>query len=377
VLKSQLTAKNKTAAINTYAVPVIRYTAGVIVWPKEEIKNIDIQTRKLFTMHGAFHPKSSTNRLYQPRKEGGRGLCSIEQTIYEEEGNLNKYVKEMSKNDKHLEEYHKQNKQINEERNQQEKWQNKPLHGHYHQSIEKVADISKSYQWLEKSDIRDNTEALIMAAQEQALKTRAIEAKIYHTSQNSKCRLCGEQDETIQHIISGCKMLAGTAYTERLNQVALLVYRNNCKVYELETPDKWWEIPNKVQQNDQAKILWDFHIQTDKQVIANQPDIVLIDKSKKKAIIIDIAIPNDVNIKSKEHEKITKYQPLAEELSRIWKVKTKVIPVVVGALGALTSTHEQWLSEIPGQQDSNKIQKCTLLGTAKILRRTLKLPGLW
>jgi hypothetical protein len=237
--------------------------------------------------------------------------------------------------------------------------------------------MAKTYQWLEKTDIRDSTEALIMAAQEQALKTRAIEAKIYHTRQDPRCRLCKQHDETVQHITSGCTQLAGTAYTERHNQVALIVYRNICQVYDLETPRNWWEIPEKVVENEKAKILWDFHIQTDKQVMANQPDIVIVDKEKKVATIIDIAVPMDINIKAKEHEKIEKYQPLSEELRRIWKVNTKVVPVVVGALGALTAQHEKWLSEIPGQHNSTLLQKSTLLGTAKILRRTLKLPGLW
>ena len=216
-----------------------------------------------------------------------------------------------------------------------------------------------------------------MAAQEQAVKTRAIEAKIWHTRQDSKCRLCKQHDETIQHIITGCTKLAGTAYMERHNQVALIVYRNICKTYNIETPKNWWEYPEKVVENDQAKILWDFHIQTDKQVRANQPDIVIVDKDKKEATIIDIAIPNDVNIREKEHEKIDKYQPLSEELRRIWKVKTNVVPVVVGSLGAVTPTHQQWLDKIPGKHCRNTLQKCTLLGTSKIIRRTLKLPGLW
>lgn len=270
--------------------------------------------------------------------------------------------------------YHKPKINVPQE---QSSWKNKPLHGKFHQQITKVADLSKTYQWLEKADLKDNTEALILAAQEQALKTRAIEAKIYKTRQDPKCRLCNEQDETIQHIISGCKQLAGTAYTERHNQVANIIYRQICETYDLETPKNWWETPNKAIENSKAKILWDFYIQTDKQVLANQPDIVIIDKDKKQATIIDIAIPNDYNIQDKEKEKVQKYQPLREELERIWKVKTKVVPVVVGSLGALTSAHERWLGELPGKYNSTTLQKCALLGTSKILRRVLNLPGLW
>ncbi|XP_054913489.1 uncharacterized protein LOC129377515 [Poeciliopsis prolifica] len=247
----------------------------------------------------------------------------------------------------------------------------------YHQQITQVADISKSYQWLEKAGLKDSTEALILAAQEQALNTRAIEAQIYHTRQDPRCRLCKEAPETVQHITAGCKILAGKAYMERHNQVAGIVYRNICAEYGLETPRSKWETPPKVVENARAKILWDFQIQTDKMVMANQPDIVVVDKHQRKAVVVDVAIPSDCNIRKKEHEKLEKYQGLREELERAWKVKTTVVPVVIGALGAVTPKLEQWLQQIPGTTSDISVQKCAVLGTAKILRRTLKLPGLW
>ncbi|XP_051924320.1 uncharacterized protein LOC127602290 [Hippocampus zosterae] len=221
----------------------------------------------------------------------------------------------------------------------------------YHRTITEVADLKKSHQWLERAGLKDSTEALILAAQEQALNTRAIEAQIYHTRQDPRCRLYKEAPETIQHITAGCKMLAGKAYMERHNQVAGIVYRNICAEYGLETPRSKWETPPKVVENDRAKILWDFQIQTDKMVMANQPDIVIIDKGKRKAVVVDVAVPSDGNIRKKEHEKLEKYQGLREELERAWK--------------------------IPGTTSDISVQKCAVLGTARILRRTLKLPGLW
>ena len=116
-----------------------------------------------------------------------------------------------------------------------------PPHGMYHRQIEEVADIKKSYQWLEKAGLKDSTEALIMAAQEQALSTRSIEVGIYHTRQDPRCRLCKDAPETVQHIIAGCKMQAGTAYMERHNQVAGIVYRNICTEYGLEVPRSEWK----------------------------------------------------------------------------------------------------------------------------------------
>ena len=54
-----------------------------------------------------------------------------------------------------------------------------------------------------------------------------------------------------------------------------------------------------------------------------------------------------------------------------------MVPVVIGALGAVTPKLREWLQQIPGRTSEISVQKSALLGTAKILRRTLKLPGLW
>ena len=58
-------------------------------------------------------------------------------------------------------------------------------------------------------------------------------------------------------------------------------------------------------------------------------------------------------------------------------MKATVVPVVIGALGAVTPKLEEWLQQIPGKTSDISVQKSAVLGTAKILRRTLKLPGLW
>ena len=63
-LKSKLNGKNKILAINTYVVSILRYGAGILKWTADESKNMDRKSRKILTMHGAFHPKSDTDRLY-------------------------------------------------------------------------------------------------------------------------------------------------------------------------------------------------------------------------------------------------------------------------------------------------------------------------
>ena len=42
---------------------------------------MDQRTRQLMTMHKALHPRDNVDRLYVPRKEGGRGLAIIEDSV--------------------------------------------------------------------------------------------------------------------------------------------------------------------------------------------------------------------------------------------------------------------------------------------------------
>src|SRR6185436_7886221 len=92
ILKSKLNAGNTIQAINSWAIPVIRYTAGVIDWTRLELDELDRKTRKLMTAHHALHPQSDVDRLYLARNEGGRGLLQVRQSVEEEECALTHYV---------------------------------------------------------------------------------------------------------------------------------------------------------------------------------------------------------------------------------------------------------------------------------------------
>ena len=81
VLKSNLIVGNLVHGVNTWAVSLLRYSAAFVVWKKSELQAIDIKTMKLFTIYGVLDPKSDVDRLYIPRKEGGRGLISIEDCV--------------------------------------------------------------------------------------------------------------------------------------------------------------------------------------------------------------------------------------------------------------------------------------------------------
>jgi len=92
ILKSELNAGNTVCAINIWALPVIWYTAGIVDWTVAELQEADRRTRKLLTMYGAFNLNGDVDRLYIDRKNGGKGLIQVEQSIREEECRLAEYV---------------------------------------------------------------------------------------------------------------------------------------------------------------------------------------------------------------------------------------------------------------------------------------------
>ena len=171
VLKSKLNGGNLVCGVNTLAVSLIRYSAAFLSWIKSELQAIDRKTRKLFTMYGALHPKSSdVNRLYIPRKEGGRGLISIEDCVElairgsevyvhgnEErliqaargdkmDGLVAASVLKRSKKEKRLED-----------------WEEKVVNGQYLRQTKKVKS-DQCWAWLQNGDLKRETESLIVAA---------------------------------------------------------------------------------------------------------------------------------------------------------------------------------------------------------------------
>ena len=98
VLKSKLNGGNSNRAINSWAVPVIRYTAGIVDWTQAELEGLDRKTRKLMTANHALHPQSDVDRLYLPRQIGGRELLQVKETVEEEKRTLNDYIKNSTEN---------------------------------------------------------------------------------------------------------------------------------------------------------------------------------------------------------------------------------------------------------------------------------------
>jgi len=88
-------------------------------------------------------------------------------------------------------------------------------------------------------------------------------------------------------------------------------------------------------------------------------------------MLIDVAISGDRNVIEKETEKILIYKDLTIEIQRMWNVRTKAIPVIIGATGAISKLFREYVSNIPGKHEVKELQKTAILGTADILRKVL------
>ena len=374
ILKSKLNGKNKIKGINSWAVSLLRYGGGLISWKKEELQKLDRKSRKLMTMYGMLHPKSDVDRIYVSRKEGGRGLIGCEMCIKAEENNLGWYIRNsveiLLKQVKQCKVIETENcspkdeykKRISENRKVQ--WQQKILHGQYVRDLPGDTDLVKSWDWLTMSDLKPETEALIIAAQDQSLRTNYVKFHIDKTTDSPLCRMCKEKGESVMHILSECSKLAQREYKRRHDNVARIVHWELCGMYKIERAKNWYEHePKAVIESDEVKILWDFNIQCDHVIEHRRPDILVVNKKEKSCQIIDIAVPGDLRVHVKEGEKVEKYGDLKREIARLWSLrKVEVIPIVVGALGAVTKHLEKFIKKVGMKTKISHIQKTVLFG---------------
>ena len=177
IWSSKLYGNNKATAHNTLAVPVITPTIGILQWTKKEICDIDIATRKILSYTGNLHKRADINRLYVPRKQGGRGLTSLEDIYISRHIILAEHLNEQKSINPFLEKVveHELDKiiRLGEEFKQElglsttkkasreaikhklkqkhlEAWKNKPMHGYIFRKVEadQEIDTQASHNWL-------------------------------------------------------------------------------------------------------------------------------------------------------------------------------------------------------------------------------------
>lgn len=394
VLKTKLSARNICTAVNTYAIPVLVYSFGVIHWTPTELDQLNRDIRVLFTKHRAHHPRASIERFHLPRQHGGRGVIDVKNMYYRQVSNLRGYFigkattsklhKAMTLADTSITPLNLASAdydpalQITSNDMKIDQWKAKELHGRFaHRLEDEHIDRTASLQWLTYGNIFPETEGFAIAIQDQVIPTRSYKKYILKDQSvpSTLCRICQNQNETIEHLLCSCTPLANTDYMRRHNNVAKILHQAIARLYDDDadfTPYYNYTPPNVI-DTDEIKLYWDRTVLTDRTVAHNRPDITLTLKKKKTTYLVDVAVPAPANVKMKYNEKIQKYLPLSQDIRNTWQQEVvSVIPVIVGATGEIPKSLHEALKQLGlPQQLYKQLQKTVILEACHIMRKTL------
>ena len=83
--------------------------------------------------------------------------------------------------------------------------------------------------------------------------------------------------------ICECSKLAQKGYKARHDLVGKLAHLDLFKNLKFDYSSKWYmHNQESAQENEMHKLLWDFEIQTDHQISARRPDLIIVNNNKKK-----------------------------------------------------------------------------------------------
>ena len=134
-----------------------------------------------------YHPQGDVDRLYIPRKEGGRRLLNIVECVENEQDNLGRYVNASHERlikcmkDENLLTIPENTIEAGKKKRRKEermlKWKEKALYGKLMRDTKEVRS-EESWCWVRKGFQKKETEGMIFVAQEQAIRTNWIRKNI-------------------------------------------------------------------------------------------------------------------------------------------------------------------------------------------------------
>ena len=153
------------------------------MWTREELKQMDQRTRKLTTMHKSLHPRDDVDRLYVSRKGAERGLASIQDSVDASIQWLEDWIKKHRGRQIIATRNNTENTSINRTKIiRKQKWEGKQLYGHFKRRTSEIS-YKTTWTWLRKGNLKRETESLLIAAQNNAIRTNYIKERIHKTQQ--------------------------------------------------------------------------------------------------------------------------------------------------------------------------------------------------
>ena len=181
LLEIKLYNRNLVKGINIWAVSLVRYSGPFLKWTKKELKQIDQRTRKLMTMYKALHYRDDVDSV---KERGGRGLVRIENSV---DASIQRLEDNIEKRGRRLITA-TENNTDDTTITRRQKWKVKQIYGRFKRLTSDITH-EETWTWLRKGNLKRKTESLLVAAQNSAIRTNYIKARIDKTQQNSKCRL--------------------------------------------------------------------------------------------------------------------------------------------------------------------------------------------
>ena len=102
----------------------------------------------------------------------------------------------------------------------------------------KESRSDQGWAWFQNGDFKREIESLIVAVQNQSIRTNLVEAKIDESQRDSLCRLCRKVDECIGHTVSGCSKPAQKEYNRRHDNLGKIVHCKLARKCNFEAVDK-------------------------------------------------------------------------------------------------------------------------------------------
>ena len=216
-------------------------------------------------------------------------------------------------------------------------WKERKVHDHLKSKVNQDENIdhTQTNKWMNYPSVTFHEEGFLMAIQEQEITTRAVRKAREKDPQKKAvlspvCRLCHQKEENIFHIVCSCTELSSSMYLPiRHDPIAKGIYHEILEVIELGRKRQHGE-PLPIKKSGYYDIWWDKVIPTSYKLSHNRPDILLY-----------------TNVTARTSYKKEIYMELIEELRVLYpRYKYKIIPVVVGALGAIPKSLKQSLTEL-------------------------------
>jgi hypothetical protein len=94
ILTTKLNSINLIHAINTFAIPLLTYSFGIVKWNKMELEELARVIRASLMKHQMHHPKSATEHIEIELEKGGLAIINIKDLHATQINNLRKYFYE-------------------------------------------------------------------------------------------------------------------------------------------------------------------------------------------------------------------------------------------------------------------------------------------